>query len=233
MKTPQEALDQLIREIEHECIRTTRPSRQRLREAIKRATVPVPFDSAAYWENRYYDGGNSGDGSGGLLAQHKADFINSFVATRHIQTVVEFGCGDGRQLALADYPDYLGLDVSPTALALCRDRFLGDRNKTFGSLPLTGSILPRDLALSLDVVFHLVEDAVYGKHLHDVFSAANRYVIVYTTDPDKEEAEWTAPHVRHRHLPNTVERNGRWDLIEHHANPYPGAGGSDFYVYAR
>lgn len=190
--------------------------------------------SASYWENRYAEGGNSGDGSGGVLAEWKADVLNRFVADRHIHNVIEFGCGDGRQLALAEYPDYLGLDVSPTALELCRERFLGDRQKTFGSLPLAHSITPRDLALSLDVIFHLVEDDVYGKHITDVFNASQRYVILYTTDSELEGAEWTAPHVRHRRVSQGVmAENGNWRVIDRYENPYPGMGGSDFYVYAR
>lgn len=188
--------------------------------------------SAAYWENRYAEGGNSGDGSGGVLAEWKAEMLNRFVLEKRIQSVVEFGCGDGRQLALADYPDYLGLDVSPTAVALCRDRFVADRTKRFGLLPHT-RFVPRELALSIDVIFHLVEDEVYGQHIAEVFAAATRYVILYTTDWELEGVEWTAPHVRHRSIFREYPANGFWRLIDSYANPYPGMGGSDFYIYAR
>ncbi|MDR2602882.1 MAG: class I SAM-dependent methyltransferase [Spirochaetaceae bacterium] len=81
------------------------------------------FDSADYWEGRYAQGGNSGAGSRDKLAAFKAGIINSFVAERSIKTVMEFGCGDGGQLLLADYPFYTGFDVSDTALEKCRKLF--------------------------------------------------------------------------------------------------------------
>ena len=73
--------------------------------------------SQEYWERRYAGGGTSGAGSAGRLAAFKAQFLNDFVRAHDVTSVVEFGCGDGNQLALAAYPRYLGLDVSPASLA--------------------------------------------------------------------------------------------------------------------
>lgn len=72
--------------------------------------------SSEYWERRYAAGHNSGAGSYGALAEFKADVINRFVARNSVQTVIEFGCGDGAQLELADYRHYVGYDVSETVL---------------------------------------------------------------------------------------------------------------------
>ena len=44
--------------------------------------------------------------------------------------MVEFGCGDGNQLSLAQYPRYVGLDVSRTAIGLCQRRFAKDPAKS-------------------------------------------------------------------------------------------------------
>ena len=86
--------------------------------------VPMAIsDTRAYWERRYADGQDSGYGSRDQLARFKASFLNAFVARNGIRSVIEFGCGDGTQLSLADYPSYLGLDVSPTAVRLCASRF--------------------------------------------------------------------------------------------------------------
>ena len=74
-------------------------------------------NSGDYWENRYRGGGNSGAGSYRRLAQFKAEFLNQFVAVNHIASVIEIGCGDETQLALAKYPAYVGIDVSETAVA--------------------------------------------------------------------------------------------------------------------
>src|ERR1700689_4886366 len=72
------------------------------------------FHSPSYWDSRYAGGGNSGDGSYGNLAKFKASVLNQFVAENRIASVVEFGCGDGNQVSLAEYPRYVGIDVSPT-----------------------------------------------------------------------------------------------------------------------
>ncbi len=44
---------------------------------------------------------------------------------------MEFGCGDGNQLQLANYPDDTGFDVSPRAVDLCRNIFSSDDGTRF------------------------------------------------------------------------------------------------------
>jgi len=65
-----------------------------------------------YWQQRYARGGNSGDGSYGKLADFKAEVLNEAVKELGITSVIEFGCGDGNQLTLANYPAYTGVDTS-------------------------------------------------------------------------------------------------------------------------
>jgi SAM-dependent methyltransferase len=77
---------------------------------------------APYWETRYAQGGTSGAGSAGRLAPFKAEVLNAFVEQHGVNTVFELGCGDGTQLTPARYPSYVGVDVSPTAVDLCRRR---------------------------------------------------------------------------------------------------------------
>jgi cyclopropane fatty-acyl-phospholipid synthase-like methyltransferase len=65
------------------------------------------------------------------MIQFKAEFLNAFVAKNSIQTVLEFGCGDGNQLKIAKYPNYIGLDVSKTAINICHQLFPNDKTKSF------------------------------------------------------------------------------------------------------
>ena len=58
------------------------------------------FESPAYWENRYAIGQYSGSRSHGSFAVHKAGVIDDFIRSRSIESVIEFGCGDGNQLGL-------------------------------------------------------------------------------------------------------------------------------------
>ena len=148
-----------------------------------------------YWKKRYRLGGDSGAGSGGVPAAYKAQVLNAFVRKQGIEGIIEFGCGDGRQLQLAEYPRYLGVDISPEAVALCRERFVDDGSKHFMLLhDYSGE--KADLALSLDVLFHLVEDEVYLDYLDRLFAAGRRFVIVYATSSDN--APKTLRHVQHR-----------------------------------
>ncbi len=198
--------------------------------------------SPEYWERRYRANGNSGDGSYGRLAEFKAKVLSDFVAGNNIQSVVEFGSGDGNQLSLIPYPQYLGLDVSPTAISTCLERFREDPTKNF-RLYNPGSwstkAVQADLALSLDVLYHLVEDEIYHLHLHHLFAASQRFVIVYASDQDEPSS---VPHVRPRkftgdvqrifpdfHLDSVIDPPWKTDFAHYGADRTP----ASFYIFVR
>lgn len=179
--------------------------------------------SAAYWETRYAHGGTSGAGSRGTFAQFKADVLNRFVRQHNIHSVIDFGCGDGDQLALACYPLYIGFDVSREATKRCAKRFSGDSSKSFfvydpQCFVYTHSQLRAELALSLDVIYHLVEDDVFELYLRHLFSAGERYVIIFSSDSDSNPP-FLAPHVKHRCFTRRVaEIMPQWQLVERISN---------------
>lgn len=197
--------------------------------------------SATEWEAHYIHGGTSGPGSYGAFAAFKAAVINDFVATNNVGSVIEFGCGDGNQLSLADYPQYVGLDVSRTAIIRCVKLYEGDPTKSFfvydpAAFVDRGSIFSADLALSLDVIFHLVEDAVFEKYMADLFSSARRFVLIYASDRDAPGYDVL---VRHRQWSRWVEKHApSWEVTRRIPNPYPfdehsqTGSYSDFYVCA-
>jgi hypothetical protein len=151
--------------------------------------------SRTYWETRYRLGGHSGEGSRGVAADYKARVLNAFFHEHGVRSAIEFGCGDGHQLKMLDVPAYTGVDVSPTILAHCRETFAGDATKRFVLVDdYAGE--RADVAMSLDVIFHLVEDAVYDQYLERLFAAGERYVIVYSTSADLPATG--VAHVRHR-----------------------------------
>jgi SAM-dependent methyltransferase len=197
------------------------PAAKRMYRTIVPYRPALHFESSPqYWEDRYTGGGNSGAGSNGRLARFKAEAINRFVADRGVRSVIEFGCGDGRQLELARYPEYTGIDVSARAIEICRAKFGHDSGKRFvrtsGS---EGVSTTADLALSLDVIYHLVEDEIYHAYMTALTSAARSYVCVYSSD---REASSPVAHVRHRCFTNWVREHApEWELIERIANPYP------------
>lgn len=193
------------------------------------------FFSGDYWEQRYRAGGHSGAGSYGHLAAFKAGVINGFVADNAIGDVLDLGCGDGSLLSLLQVPGYIGVDVSTAALACCMRRFPQHR---FLPLAALDTSISADLALSLDVIFHLVEDAVFARYMHALFAHAKRFVLVYSSNTD---CDWSSPHVRHRRFTDYVaDCRPEWRLRAHVPNRYPydperpdETSFSDFFVYGR
>jgi hypothetical protein len=190
--------------------------------------------SARFWEHNYAQGDTSGAGSYGDLAVGKSRYLNTLVRERQVRSVIEFGCGDGNQLSLAQYPGYIGLDVSRTAIGLCQRRFADDPAKSFFLYDGTcftdrAGLFSADLALSLDVVYHLTEDAVFETYMKHLFGAAQRLVAIYSTD---REMGGTAPHVRHRRFtPWVAAKFPHWSLVSTTPGPNTGPGRADFFLY--
>ncbi len=209
-------------------------------DIVRRRSFP---GSQHYWERRYAHGGDSGDGSRGALATFKAGIVNDLVATQEIDSVIEFGCGDGNQLSLAHYPRYLGLDVSTSVLRRSMRRFAEDRTKSFLhydpiSFADPAGYLRAQLALSLDVLYHLVEDKIYELHLRHLFGSAQRFVVLYTSDADTiSAAGQAAAHICHRPVARDVAtRFPHWSLAKRVPNPYrvgPVTSCAEFFIYRR
>lgn len=202
-----------------------------------------PFSSSEYWENRYKSGGNSGAGSYNELAVFKSEILNSAFRDYGIYQVTEFGCGDGNQLAMLHIDSYIGLDVSKTAIQQCTRLFNSDPTKSFflydsGSLNDNLQLFRSDAAISIDVVFHLVELPVFEKYLSDLFNAAIKLVIIYAADIDyKPKTE----HELYRKFTPYIRLNfPDWKLEKLIKNRYPSGNNednrgslADFYFYTR
>jgi len=194
--------------------------------------------SAEYWEERYQSGGTSGAGSYGRLALFKAEFINRFVEAEAVDSVIEFGCGDGNQLALANYPRYIGVDVSHTIIDHANKKFESFPNISFIHTSLISSDLKSSLCLSLDVVYHLVENEAFETYMNSLFDASLKHVIIYSSN--KEEYS-PAPHVRHRRFTEWVEENRKdFKLVAHIPNKFPysaedpsNTSFADFFIFRR
>jgi len=214
---------------------------KRVLARLARVAYPGTRD---YWENRYFSGGTAGAGSYGRLAEFKAEVLNAFVKEQNIQSVIEFGCGDGNQLSLADYPKYIGLDVSKTAIRRCIERFKTNETMSFflydpDCFMDAAACLKCDLALSLDVVYHLIEDNSVETYFRHLFLSADRFVIVYSSDTETNSPLQSA-HVRHRRFTEWVERyHPDWALIQTIKNRYPSTGNkesgsfADFHIYGK
>jgi SAM-dependent methyltransferase len=147
-----------------------------------------------YWEQRYASGGTSGKGSRGTYAELKADLVNAALQTYGITEVLDIGSGDGVVAALVEAEDYLGVDISPTAIRLAQGR------NPLKQFQLLDDPAPREAHLSLDVLHHLVDDEDYRQHMALLFSArvlALVWAPAYSDEP-------TAAHSRHRYWQDDV-----------------------------
>jgi hypothetical protein len=199
------------------------------------------FDSSAnYWENRYKVGGDSGSGSYKQLAHFKADYLNMFVAENSVTSLVEFGCGDGNQLLLADYPNYHGYDVSDTIIDKCCALFASEESYAFSHINSYDG-QKYDVALSLDVIYHLVEEQVFSDYMKRLFAAAGRFVIIYSSNDPALNEKFGGVHVRHRNFTDWIAVNAKsFKLKKKDINKFPfnpidpeNTSLADFYIFEK
>ena len=149
---------------------------------------------------------------------------------------MELGCGDGQNASLLDFDRYIGLDISEVALRRARSACADKEN--FGFHAITGEGVdealkrliyeenrgaPPDLALSMDVILHLIEDDVYHRYLKDLASLGAKYLLVYSSNHDGARTatpENTPPHVLHRvYVPDFLRINPSWTVARQFPNP--------------
>lgn len=163
----------------------------------KSATTPAApkrgFDAIAYWNQRYQDGGNAGSGSYGTRSKVKATVFNVFVSANNIQSVCDFGVGDGHQWSLfTDQVRYIGLETSDFIVTKLRETDFVKKNPNFsvelfdGTASNVGSVLssPVDLTMSMDVIYNLVDDEMFHEHMTGLWNWSNRYILIYSSNKD-------------------------------------------------
>lgn len=198
--------------------------------------------TGAFWEDNYSRGGHSGAGSYGHLAEYKAEVLNGLVVELDVRSVIEFGCGDGNQLGLAVYSAYTGLDIAPSAIDRAAAMYVDDMSKSFLLYDpqrwINHGAVEADMAISLDVIFHLIEDDVYLRYMNHLFHAARRHVVIYASNSVEPHPE---PYMRHHRFMDWVEQQAAgWQLLRHIPNRYPfdparpnETSYSDFWVFGR
>lgn len=165
----------------------------------------MTFTAQNYWNRRYRDGRSSGEGSEGANAMVKAQAVNDLVKTEKIESIVDWGVGDGTVLKMITPDvDYTGIDISEVAIQRLQREWSGARvaRRRLVTLDQIGAIQV-DLALSFDVIFHCIDDFDYEMHLRRVFASASRFVLIHSSNHDGGR---TARHVRWRRFTPDVMR---------------------------
>lgn len=178
--------------------------------------------NAEYWENRHVKRRGQikaeGRGSCGRLLIRKIQMVNQLLADTKAMSVLDLGCGTalvGREL---NVKRYIGADVSPTALEGARTRLADLEDWELHVLNEHTPALHADVAISMDVIYHLLSDTDYTAYLSRMFRSARKEVGVYSTDHDSPAND----HVRHRNFSRDVaERFPDWVLVSSHPPRWP------------
>lgn len=161
-----------------------------------------------YWNDRYLEGKGSGKGSRGRQANRKAAHVNRLIRQRRVASVIDWGCGDGRVASRLRVGRYTGIEVSPAALELAKAVADGpDRSWHLYDGETPPPVGTADLALSLDVLFHLTDDGMYRRYLDLVFGSAP-LVCIHSSNRDEAGRE----HVLHREWIRDVPDG--WRVVE-------------------
>ena len=207
----------------------------KMRQLIGYFRKPKKLESfeaiATYWDNRYKNGGTSGFGSYGRPAIDKANYINKTIKIFEVASVVDLGCGDGNQLGLLELDNcsYTGVDIAGTSIQICIDRYSGPNLTFIHALDFESLDLPSsDLALSLDVLYHLTDDKTYFLYLDKLFSSAKR-VLIYSMDFN--DPNWNG-HSRPRKFSEDISlRYPNYKLIDKTDNSDPEQVDMKFFLY--
>ncbi|OIQ35924.1 MAG: hypothetical protein BM555_03690, partial [Crocinitomix sp. MedPE-SWsnd] len=95
------------------------------------------------------------------------------------------------------------------------------------------------LSLSLDVIYHLVEDKVFESYMTQLFNCSTSFVIIYASN-EKDDGTF-ASHVKPRKFTDWVDENQpNFELQEKIPNKYQFTEGdeestsfADFYIYKK
>jgi hypothetical protein len=143
-----------------------------------------------------------------------------------VKTVFESEFRDGNQARQFHFPSYTGLDVSITPIEKCSEVCKNDPAKRFLISDKNTTKLQAELAISLDVIYHLIEEEVYEINMNQLFRSAAKYVIIYAWDVESDKEY----HVKHRKFSEWIKENvAEFKLVD----KIKSSTFSDFYLYQR
>jgi len=134
------------------------------------------MQSIEFWKKRYQTGGNSGAGSESDLKNFKVNFINEFVQSKNIESILDFGHGDLRIAKELIVDNYTGIDIfnppNDYNLNLVNVKF----DEYYGN--------SAELVICLDVLYHILEpeQEYMRKSIDKMFEKSDKYVIIYAQD---------------------------------------------------
>ena len=197
-----------------------------------------------FWEERYKGGGDSGRGSYNTdhanFFDFKTNYINNIIQEHKVKTINDFGCGDGNQIKdLRGFDTYKGYDISNEAVSKCSNKY--ENNPKYNFYSEYKNWAKADLSMSLDVLYHIMEDDLWLLYINDLFNFSNKLVLIYSVDDDTLKA----PHVKSRNFTTYIKDNFlNYKLLNVSESPlmkngtpssqyYPDSNGVRFFLYLK
>lgn len=173
----------------------------------------------------------------GDLLSWKASVVNSIIKENRVNSGLELGSGDGKFASLLSLKKYVGYDISDSAVTLANEKFDNPNFRTSTKPPFFWRKF--DITMSIDVIYHIVENRDFNKHMAKLFSAANTLVVIYSYP--KKPSEKMSEHIKFNDFTSWAERQAPgWELVGQIPNKFPfdenypnSTSKSEFFVYKR
>jgi len=126
--------------------------------------------------------GTSGSGSSLEITRDYRAYLEEFIRTQRVRSIVDAGCGDWTFSSAIDWggANYLGVDVASDVIEANRRKY-EKRNVTFRVGDITEELPAADLLISKDVLQHL-PDALVDKFIRNNLKKGKYKWVLLTND---------------------------------------------------
>ena len=177
------------------------------------------FNSSNYWSMEHINSGVSGAIPYDSQVEFKIKIIEDFVQKHRIKNVIEFGCGTLEE-----------------KVKECEKTLKKDNKRT--SIDMNDYSYKRaELTISLDVIFHLIEDDVFHEYMSKLFFSSKKYVMIYSSNTNQNL--YNIP-VLHRRFTDWIFNNQKnFKMVQFIPNPRPLLNDAkneifyDFYIFEK
>jgi methyltransferase family protein len=138
--------------------------------------------------------GTSGSGSTLEITREYRAYVEDFIKTHGVKTVVDAGSGDWGFSKAMDWGDasYLGVDIASDVIARVRKKYETSRIK-FQVGDITEDLPPADLLISKDVLQHLSNELVLKFIRNNLRAGKYKWVILTNDRSSSQRNEDTPP----------------------------------------
>lgn len=140
-----------------------------------------------YWENRYLQGGTSGEASVGPSREWKWNVISEFVPCPN--HVLDVGCGDLSFWDGRDCEDYVGFDISTMIIKRNRETH-PNWVFTVGNSQERILGLQKRVVFCLDLLFHILDENTFVRTLHNLCYYSTKWIFIHTWAKNPFKKKW-------------------------------------------